>query len=55
MFYQGALYFSDDHLKTAKSFVNDGMRGAKEMRELNSYANQRLSNYNGNVPSGNRI
>ena len=55
MFYEGALKFGDDHLATAKSFLNDGIRGASNLRELNAYANQRLSNYNGGVASGNRI
>ena len=40
MFYEGALKFGDDHLATAKSFVNDGIRGAPNLRELNAYANE---------------
>ena len=49
------MKFSDDHLVIAKTFIKDGVNGAPNLREFNSYANQKLSGYNGGVPTGNRI
>jgi len=50
MFYDAAMRFGDDHLQIAKKIGN-----GKYARDLNKYANQKLSGYNGGVAHGQRI